>query len=136
MTERWFDPLLGKPWQAYATGPDFYDCWGIVVKGLVEHYQLEGIQRYLDVATDDYQGIEGAVMAELATGQWQKQDVPTEGAVMIASQKTVIHHIGLFTHNGVLHAREFSDVCHENIATLKMLGFKRLEFYLHVSLAR
>jgi cell wall-associated NlpC family hydrolase len=124
----WFFHYLGKPWQAYATGPDAFDCWGLVQHCLKTHYSID-VDRYINVTTDNHKAINQAAINEIASQRWQQVNEPQEGCVVLLSVNKCIHHMGLYTNGGVLHARDGADVCFETIDTLKQLGFKRIEYW-------
>ncbi|MBV1952702.1 MAG: C40 family peptidase [Cycloclasticus sp.] len=115
---------------AYTTGPDKFDCWGLVYHCLRTHYGIE-LDRFSGVVTDDKSGIDKAVKAELRTGHWTRCQVPVDGAVVLLSRSSVIHHIGISIRRQILHTREGADVCLESEKTLQGLGFKRIEYFVH-----
>lgn len=124
----WSVQYLALPWQAYATGPDAFDCWGLVQHCLKTHFNID-VDRYIEVTTDDHKAINQAAFAEIESQRWQRVEVPSEGCVVLLSLNKCIHHMGIFTNGAVLHARDGADVCHETIDTLKQLGFKRIEYW-------
>lgn len=129
----WWLNYVGLEWEAYATGPDKYDCWGLVNHCLKTHYGIE-VKRYIDIHTDDKKAFHRAVEEQLNMGHWIALDKPKEGCLVLMSKDRLIHHIGIYVDGGVLHARDGVEVCKESIDKLKTLGFKRFEFCIHDSI--
>lgn len=129
----WAYEYIGLEWEPYATGPDKYDCWGLVQHCLKSHLGVD-VGRYEDVVTDDAAGITDAAADEIATGNWFRLDKPVEGAVVLMSKRTVFHHIGIYTDGAILHARDGADISLEPLSKLSRMGFQRIEFYIHKSL--
>ena len=131
----WAKQYIGLPWVAYATGPDAYDCWGLVVHCLKEHFGVD-VERFLSVITDDHKSIHRAFESEAGKTQWIEIDTPKEGAVVMLSQRTrFFHHIGIYTNGRVLHSRDGANVSLESVGRLKQSGFKQVKFYIHESIS-
>jgi cell wall-associated NlpC family hydrolase len=131
----WPAGFLGIPWEPYATGPDRFDCWGLVYHCLRVYYGLE-LDRFAAIKTDDKAGINAVVSEELKTGCWSMVDEPEDGAVVLMSQRSIIHHVGLAVNGKILHTRAGVDVCLESERTLRLQGFKRIEYYVHDRVAK
>tara|TARA_B110000908_G_C10258955_1_gene457674 strand:+ start:522 stop:929 length:408 start_codon:yes stop_codon:yes gene_type:complete len=130
----WAKQYIGIPWVAYATGPDAYDCWGLVVHCLKTHFNIEA-DRFSGVITDDHKSINRAFESEAGKKQWIEIDEPIEGAVVMLSLKTrFFHHIGIYTNGRVLHSRDGANVSLESISRLKQSGFKQIRYYVHDSI--
>jgi hypothetical protein len=102
---------------------------------LKEHYGIV-LDRYIDILTDDHKAFNRAVFSELSGGKWIKLETPTDGAVVLMSQNKLFHHIGIFTDGVVLHSKDGADVCKETLQTIRLTGFKRIEFYIHERIAK
>ena len=134
MPAPWFHRYLGLPWVSKASGPAAFDCWGLVVWCLREHFDI-CVDDHSDVATHDHRGFERAALREINGGRWLLIDQPVEGAVVLMSRARLFHHVGLFTAGGVLHSLDGADCCHEPLTHLTRSGVIRFEFRLHESLA-
>ena len=125
---------IGLEWIPYATGPDAYDCWGLVVHCLKAHYGLS-VDRFENVLTDDHKGINRAFLEEAKKPYWKEISIPVEGCiVMMTERKRFFHHIGIFTQDRVLHAKDGSNVALESIGRIKQTGIKQMKFYIHDSI--
>jgi len=128
---QWVNEYRGLPWQAYTTGPDSYDCLGLVVRVLREHYSYT-VPRHLEVVTNDSRAIHRAIMAEIATGNWNKLESPADGAIVLLSVSQKFHHIGVWLDiDGglMLHSFKGSGVCLSSYSQLVDSGFNRIEFW-------
>jgi len=133
MDTQWLTECLGKPWRAYATGPDAWDCYGLVVHGFD---QLHGVRldRHIDVPTKQPTAFMRAVAAEISTGKWQQIPNPAHGCVVLLATGTRFSHIGLWLDiNGgrLLHSREGCGVCLEGRAHLST--YNTVEFWDYVA---
>lgn len=129
---RWHEQYLGLPWRAHATGPDAYDCWGLVVHCLREHFGVV-VGRHAGVVSGDHRAMQGAIDREVIAGLWPVT-AAQEGSVVLMSRRRVFHHIGLFVAGGVLHARDGADICHESIVNIQRSGVQRFEIRTHARL--
>jgi len=127
----WSDRYIGKPWEAYASGPDSFDCWGLVHHVLQDVFKVSGIARYLDVATNDPLKFHDAVLLEVQSGHWRSIPTSRPGAVVLMGRTRVFSHVGIVAQGVVLHCREGVGVCRESLPALGVLGFRMLEFWVH-----
>lgn len=101
------DAFVGKPWRLGATGPDAYDCWGLVLVGmrdlfgrdipdLVDHLTIASVVETPDIAR-----------AALATKRWQWVPLPEAGLVIaLRDMYGAVRHVGLCVGcDMVLHTR-------------------------------
>jgi cell wall-associated NlpC family hydrolase len=130
----WWTQYLGIPWKPYATGPDAFDCWGLVWHCLQQQYGIQ-MPRHADVITDDHRSIHSQALLAIERGEWIPVDITaaTDGCVVLLSQSKIFHHIGLFVDGGVLHARDGADVCWETLNDLERFGFRRVACYAYAS---
>ena len=63
----WINDVIGKPWEDRATGPDTYDCWGLVVDSFK---RLDGIELPSVDGYDSGSPIEVSGAAEELNGDW------------------------------------------------------------------
>jgi cell wall-associated NlpC family hydrolase len=131
----WPYKYVGLKWVAYATGPDEFDCWGLVHHCLNEYFGVV-VNRFEDVRTDDKASINMAAWTTIGHGDWVKCEVPQDGDVVLMSRKSVFHHVGIHVDGKVLHSRDGSDACIERERDLRLIGFKRIEYFRHVSLIK
>ena len=129
--ETWHLQYLGIPWEAHATGPNSYDCWGLVYRCLENYYNI-GLNRFPNIKINDSIAINSAAIKEIETGKWIRSLAPADGSVVLMSRRNVIHHIGISINGKVLHTRNGQSVALESEKTLRLLGFNRIEYYSHV----
>lgn len=130
----WTDPFKGKPWVAYTTGPDSFDCWGLACAVLSDDGHL--VNRHLDVDVDDVRGFDAAVLAEISSGQWRKIEIWKEPLqerdVVLMAKSDLYNHVGIYTQaNGgrILHCRKGPGVCLEPLHKLHRLGLQKFEYW-------
>lgn len=129
MTEsEWINAAVGKPWVDRSTGPDDFDCWGLVVDYFwrVEGLRLPTVEGYED----------GSV--SIASGFFQQVDsllwVPTgsrKGVVFTGFIDDQPSHVGIVLGNHVIHAygeRGKGQVYNHPLRMMHKL-FNRLEFW-------
>lgn len=87
----YIDTVIGKPWVDRATGPDSFDCWGLVVDSFEK---VEGIK--LPVVFGYADGIETSQCAEseIAKSHWVEVTQPTAGLVFVCESSGGASHVG------------------------------------------
>lgn len=131
----WVAEYIGLPWRAYASGPEAFDCHGLLWHCLRQHYGVD-MSRYKNVITGDHRGIHDAIGNEQRGGDWVRLDAPCDGAVVLIGNLRCWHHIGLWVDvNGgrCLHSRQEAGVALDRLAQLHTLA-PRVEFWMHRSL--
>ncbi|WP_263079205.1 NlpC/P60 family protein [Endozoicomonas sp. Mp262] len=130
----WILDYLGKPWIAYARGPDAYDCWGLIIDVLQRHFD-SSINQHGNVITDDRAGITQAFYQELQSGVWRKSETASHGSIVVCWQEKdgqlLVRHVGLYLSvdgGGVLHSREQAGVRFDHLHILQR-AFTKVEFY-------
>lgn len=137
MTEtEWGDlvqPLIGKPFVWGSRGPGAFDCWGLVL------WVLRGLGK---PSPGDWQPDSGTPEQE-ATRQreealdqgarmvtdWRHTLSPRPGDITLLSTKRRIHHAGVVTPFGVIHATKGVGVVLSSEASLRAHGYRRIEYY-------
>jgi hypothetical protein len=66
---------------------------------------------------------------QIATPAWRRLETPEPGAVVALSTHRRIHHVGVCTPFGVLHATKGFGARVESEAILKATGYRRIEYY-------
>lgn len=126
--------LLGKPWVAGATGPESFDCWGL----LAFVYQAEfgiNINPDLDRQAGNIADNVRVASREIASGHWEAVSTPQDGDAVGLSQGGPIHHVGLFLaqNRAILHSLPEAGVTVQPIRSLKSNGFSIFQYYRHVA---
>ena len=122
MSMHWAENYLGRPWINGAEGPDAYDCFSLVRTVLRDRFgvsiPLVNIDAFAPLAvrrafrdSDEYENWQEVERAEI------------EGDVLLMSHAKHVHHIGIWTAGGVLHAVEGAGVVHQSPQSLKLHGW-------------
>lgn len=105
--------LIGKPYALGASGPDFFDCYGLARHVLRTLYAL-------NLPADRHE--------QVARRDWKRTVIPVEGAVVIMGQGD--KHIGVWVAGGVLHAMSGLGVVFDDLHTLHFRGLGRIRMYI------
>lgn len=125
----WTDAYFGKPWAFGATGPEGYDCYGLV---RAVYRDILGID--LPVIAVDHAPL--AIRHAIRNGQsgWsptRNGGVQDFDVVMLSHGKHP-HHVGLWGGpDRVLHSVEGAGVIRQELTGLRMNGWHILGFYRH-----
>lgn len=87
----WALQYVGKPWARGATGPDAYDCLGLVRHVLLQHYNT-----VLDVESmikTNLPTIQQAIASQRHL--WEATNYPEDGCIILLAHRRVPTHIGL-----------------------------------------
>lgn len=125
-------PLIGRPFEWGALGPDTFDCWGLVKHVLAK----TGIEINFAHAVE-----QGAKYAEIQDGindyladapQWQhvgglREALP--GDVLLLGKTKHLHHIGIMTPYGVLHSSSPLGVSIMEVQEVPVHSWRHVEAY-------
>ena len=83
--------VIGKPWKDRATGPDAFDCWGLVVDS---YRKIEGIDR--PVVSGYYEGVQTdeCFSKEIKNNHWIESEEPVAGLVFVCYGSGGANHVG------------------------------------------
>ena len=124
---------IGKPFSRGASGPDTFDC-----KGLVWHAKLELFDEVLPPLGFDPHNIRNiirTVQTEIAKPIWEEQSTPAHGTVVTLSHSVRGHHVGVWLEidgGGLLHALENAGVRFQRMIELKLDGWSHFRYYRFV----
>ena len=107
----WAVEYIGKRYEPGSTGPDSYDCWGLM-------YCV--YKTVFGILLPEYPGITlvslstqcEVIQHDIATS-WEEVELPFDGCGIAMSKQSAIHHVGVYiTADGgrVLHATENAGV--------------------------
>jgi cell wall-associated NlpC family hydrolase len=118
---------LGKPWENGASGPDSFDCWGLVRSVYLDH----GITLpVVDVDAHRSLNVRHAFNADLV--KWNRLEHAENLCAVLMSKGKQPDHVGVWLHTeggGVLHSIQGAGVVYNGIRSLGMMGYKVLGFY-------
>lgn len=126
------DKVIGKPWQRFATGPNAFDCWGLVVASFaeVDGVELPELSGYLsaDLSYDD--------IAKVGIGNYQLSSGADGDIVCMYNVNNEFVHVGRMFFGMVLHAFGTQDnpgqVKLDRIDVVRRL-FNKVEFRRYAS---
>lgn len=126
--QHWAEDYLGRAWENGAEGPDAYDCWGLVRAVLRDRFGIALPAVNVDALAP--LAVRRAFRDSGEYDHWQEIDAPVvEGDVVLMSHAKHVHHIGLWTAGGVLHAVEGAGVVHQHLQSLRMHGWNVVSVY-------
>lgn len=134
MTAHWAAQYIGRRWAAGATGPEYFDCWGLFRH--VQHEQF-GIE-VPAIAPDSYGTLSCAktFRDHPEREHWQPigEQAPQEGDCVLMSSGNHPRHIGVWLAvdgGGVLHCVQGAGVVYQSLQALKRGGWGRLIMCRH-----
>ena len=118
---------LGKAWVNGGQGPDAYDCWGLVraiyrtEKNIeIPLFNVDALKplevRHAFQSTSEYQN-------------WRAVDDLQDFDVILLSQASRPHHVGVWFQNRLLHAVEGAGVVWQDKVSLKLHGWNIVATY-------
>lgn len=121
--------FLGLPFKWGARGPEAYDCWGLVAT----------LRARMGQPVPDDWGVPkcdvGAALAVFAreseSQDWQSVPLGQHqpGDIIALSTHRRIHHVGLATPWGVIHAARGCGSVHQDLAGLRRAGYQLIQPY-------
>lgn len=123
----WAEEYIGKPWANGATGPDAYDCFGVVKAVYLDRLRLT-------VQTVDVNALQplavARAMRDYDYSGWEQVAAPeNEFDVIEMSMNRKPHHVGVFVDGGVLTSVEGSGVIFQTLGSLKRHGWNITNVY-------
>lgn len=94
------DKVIGKPWRNRATGPNSYDCWGLVIASFrdIDGVELPEINGYID------EGCDTNTAAEEGLNQYELSSGVDGDIVCMYNVNNQFVHVGRILFGMVLHA--------------------------------
>lgn len=140
MTPHWAARYIGKPWVLGTSGPDSYDCWGLVRAVMAEQFKID----VPAIIIPDCAGL--AVVREAMVQfqhhpelqRWRTAEVPREGDGVQMSAAINPWHVGIWVDadgGGVLHCLEGAGVIFTKPVALRVAGWRRLSYWRFVGAA-
>jgi len=108
IAQQFIAEVIGKPWVNRATGPESYDCWGLVIKSfeLVDNITLPTVAGYLESRTPTHI----AAKDEITQPWWIDSDGSDGDVAWYYDHKDRFVHVGRVFCGGVLHCSGLSGV--------------------------
>lgn len=132
MSHHFASRYIGIPWKKFGRSTAGFDCWGLVIHVLREHYGIE-----MDDAVADGLKTTERVRAfinyeKTSMADWDLVDYPEDGDIVVmGNRNSVPTHCGIYIHvdgmgGGVLHCEEGIGCVFERAADVR---WPRLKFY-------
>jgi len=123
---RWINDYIGRRWESGASGPDTFNCWG-----LVRHVYLTllGIE-LSEIIIDDTNRLarEYAFNNHHEYRNWQRVYSGKPLDVVVLSSILEPGHCGLYISGGVLHCLRRSGVVFQTLPGMRIKGWE-INFY-------
>lgn len=123
--------LINKPYRVGASGPDYYDCWGLVKKIQLELFNRELPE--ISQSPDKLKNLMLFVKEHEARNQWKVAEKNFVHGQLVEMSKTQNpFHIGVyldFDGGGVLHALDKIGVCFDKTQYMKLMGWRKMVFH-------
>lgn len=130
MTAHWAEHYLGKPWRSGATGPDAFDCYGLVRAVYADRYGHT--MPVLDADATSALACLRAARDFPEYARWAEVATPGEGDVVQMGCARRPHHVGVFVDAAggrVLHSVESAGVLLQPLSSLAAHGWNILNIY-------
>jgi cell wall-associated NlpC family hydrolase len=131
----WATQYIGLPHVNGATGPEAFDCWGLVRHCQRERYDIE--LPHVQVLTEDLDAHVRMFRAHPEFRNWLEVSVPKDGDCVVMGRAREPAHIGMWIKanntSGVLHACQGVGVVFQPMASLRASGWGLVRFYRHKS---
>lgn len=123
--------LVGKPWEPCATGPDAFDCWGLV--RYVYKHKLGILLPDLEVnpLTDPLR-VREIFRGGPALSAWTHIPRPVDYGIVVMAEGRAFCHVGLFLAcdgGVVLHTSQRTGCVVDKLAHLQRSVYQRFRFY-------
>lgn len=122
--------LIGKPWVSGASGPEAFDCWGLLRHVYAARRGWE-LPQYPGVSESGRLSMVRNAEAE-ALARWQPVTGPAHFALVAMSESKRIHHVGLWLDEGgggILHSSQGRGVLFQSPASVRQSGLQNFTFY-------
>lgn len=121
--------LIGKPWVSGASGPDAFDCWGLLrfVFAARRGFLLPAFE---GLGTLGLAGVMKTAKAQAA--EWERIESPVHFAAVGISENRAIHHVGIWLDEaggGILHSFQGGGVVFQTQAAMRSKGMQHFNFY-------
>ncbi len=124
----WAMEYIGKPWESGASGPDAYDCWGLVRAVYRDRLGID--LPIVDVDAHSVLAVRRALDRNPERSHWEEITALEHMAAVDLGLGVKSHHVGIWLAdsgvNGLLHCVEGQGVVFQSLSSLKMHGWNIL----------
>lgn len=126
----WAAKYIELKYEPAARGPKTVDCWGLIYLVYREQFKTQ-LPEHPGICEHDT--VQAARLIERGIElDWIRIANPFDGVLVAMSERTAIHHIGLYINGDggyVMHCRPSLNVACQRIRDIRRSGMKRIEFY-------
>lgn len=132
----WSTELLGKKWVSGARGPDVFDCWGLLRWNYNKRLGIE-LPEFPGVEAKDCETVSAMIHDATCVGpfaqEWHRLSKPIDMCAVAMGQNALTHCGTYIAADGglILHTTEQTNVVAQSLKTLRLLGYRQIEFYQH-----
>lgn len=122
--------LLGAPFGWGARGPQYFDCWGLVVE--IRKRLQEPVPDDWENIDNDYSLVLKVFLYESKKSFWVKVPEFEPGNIIALSRNKFIHHVGIMTPWGIMHTIKNCGAIIQSARALKREGYSLIQAYKYV----
>lgn len=130
--DHWAMQYIDLPWVFGATGPDAYDCFGLVRHIQKQHF---GIDMWPEMLQPTWSLTRQLIENSEQRKQWTQVKVPVDGNVALMARNRHPVHIGVVVKAGnvlgIVHCMQGAGVVFQNLQALRATGWGGLTYYRH-----
>lgn len=126
----WSTRYIGIPYRAGGRERDGLDCWGLI--RLIYREERNTLLPEIPGIVKDERLVISREIADQCQEGWAEQSSPTEWCAVGMSQRTMVHHGGVWTDadgGKIIHCWDGFPVVADSPRTLKFKGLKILKFF-------
>lgn len=132
-SSHWILPYIGLRHALGGRDRNGVDCWGLLYLVYREHFGIE-LPVFPGVTVAGLADVVDLIQREVDSC-WFEVVAPFDGAAVAMSQKSAMHHVGLYAEadgGKVIHCWNSQNVIVETLASLRRFkGFRTIKFYRH-----
>lgn len=123
---------IGKPYQIGGRGPEDFDCWGLLWWVYRDEFRID-LPEYPGIASRSLLSQTRTIHRAIEV-DWIEISVPFNGCAVGMSQRVEMHHVGIYSSDGmgkIIHAWMGEHVLADTIKLLRLRGFRKIHYYRH-----
>lgn len=121
---------IGIPWKAGATGPDAFDCWGLVRHWYATKLGVDLPTHLIDAS--DVLAVAHKLKQEQTNPKWFELDDVEDNCIIALGKNASITHVGVYIGSGyVLHACRATGACVAQPMSQMRRNWPTIKYYRH-----
>lgn len=132
MKYQWLTRYIGKPYKLGSRGPDYFDCWGLLIAIFKNELNID-LPDFTSRSANPLQ-LESVFRESIShcfeLNLIEQCSRPQDMDIFIARRKRAAHHAGLFISGGLLHiSNDRRGVCFDRLINFSEAGYGELTFF-------